>query len=309
MCSFINNKEIEQLIKHGYESDYLDFKSIQYTNTTNLIKDIMSMANSFSSQTKYIIIGIKTTSSNEKKTIGIIESEFKDSSEYQQLIYANIEPDLHIEYLPYKYNGILLGILRIDNSDDKPYILKKDSHLIKKGLCYVRKGSQQMPATRADYDRFYFMKEEIGVAIKDYSLFVSGDNALARSQVLFKNYSKNPTTIMGGKFEIYDKEGKRITTHNLLGFDKEYLGEAFSLELKNKSERFGEAYFSFSSSDCLRLNMDSFGFVDNLTAKITVWDSGEREYSHTVSDFSVIVKGKALWKVELREKKQKKRRL
>lgn len=107
----INNKELENIIKYGYESDYLDFKAIQYVNNESLIKDILSMANSFSEQTKYIICGIKVKPNNEKELIGIIKDDFKDSAEIQQLIYSNIEPDLHVEYLPFEYCSKLLGIL------------------------------------------------------------------------------------------------------------------------------------------------------------------------------------------------------
>jgi len=304
----IDTNKIEEIIKYGYETDYLDFKAVQYTNNTSLIKDILSMANSFSSQTKYIICGIKVKPTNKKELLGIETNQFKDSAEYQQLIYANIEPDLHIEYIPFDYNGTLLGIIKIDDCDNKPYLLKKDYEKLKRGFCYIRKGSHQMIASREDYDRFYFMKEEIGVVIKDYSLFVSGDKGLGRSQLLFKNYSNNPTTIMGGKLEIFSAVGERLTVHQLFGFDKTYIGADFTLELKHKSERFGEGIFNFESSDCLRLNMDSYGIVDALIAKITVWDSSEREYTHSIDNFSVIVKGKVLWKIELKEKEEKKKK-
>ena len=148
--------------------------------------------------------------------------------------------------------------------------------------------------------------EEIGVVIKDYSLFVTGDRGLARSQMLFKNYSKNPTTIMDGKLEIFSQEGERLTLHPMFGFDNTYVGADFTLELKHKSELFGEGVFGFESSDCLRLNMDSTGYVGNLIATITVWDSNDREYTHTIDNFGVIVKGKSLWKVELKDKQEKK---
>jgi predicted HTH transcriptional regulator len=64
----------------------------------------MALANSNSKQTKYIIIGIKEKPNGQKEIIGIPREEFKDSAEYQQLIFANIEPDLHIDYIPFEYN-------------------------------------------------------------------------------------------------------------------------------------------------------------------------------------------------------------
>lgn len=104
--SMVDTKEIDDLIEYGYEGDHIDFKAKQYFNNSDLIKDVMAMANSFSTQTKYIICGIKVKAANQKEFIGIEKCEFKDSAEYQQYIYANIEPDLHIEYIPYTYNGI-----------------------------------------------------------------------------------------------------------------------------------------------------------------------------------------------------------
>ena len=151
-------KELSDIIKDRYEGDYLDFKATQYKDNMNLIKDVLAMANSFSELTKYIICGIKVKPNNEKEIQGIDSNEFKDSAELQQLIYSNIEPDLHIEYLSFEYEGKLLGIIKIENGDNRPYILKKDFGSLKKGLCYVRKGSHQTAASREDFDRFYFLK-------------------------------------------------------------------------------------------------------------------------------------------------------
>lgn len=297
-------EEIEKLIEYGYETDFLDFKAIQYKDKTALLKDVLAMANSNSSQTKYILCGIKADSANNKTIIGISENDFKDSSEIQQLIYSNIEPDLHIEYLPLKYKEALIGVIRIGESPNKPYMMKKKNGTLEKGICYVRKGSQQSVASREDFDRFYFLKEEVDVSIMEDCLFVTGDQGLGRCRVLFKNYSTNPTTILGGVLIIYNQVGEVVSKHSLYGFDKKYYGADFNLMLSPKTEYFGEGIFGFSSTDCLRHNMTSMGIAEGKIAELKVWDSSDREHVSTSTNYSIFVKGAALWKVELKEIKE-----
>ncbi len=298
----VDANEFDDVIENGYESDHIEYKATQYSDKISLLKDIMAMANSLSIENKYIICGIKTDAPNHKTLIGIEQSEFKDSAEYQQLIYANIEPDLHVEYIPYTYHDYLIGIFKISDCNNKPYIMKKDYEKLKQGLCYIRKGSHQKVASREDYNQFYSLKEKIEVEIKDNHIFVAGNNGLAKIQILLRNYSNNPTTIMRGKLELSSKNGDILTEHLLYGFDKVEVGADFTMELKQKSERIGEALFGFESRDCLKLDMDPSGFKNDLTAKITIWDSNENEYFDIKKDIYIHVKGKALWKVKMREK-------
>ena len=59
-CYFLE-RELQELIENGYESNFLDFKTKMYSRKGNpdILKDIMAMANSNHLGKKYIIMGIR----------------------------------------------------------------------------------------------------------------------------------------------------------------------------------------------------------------------------------------------------------
>ena len=144
----------DDLIKCENENTSLDFKAIQYKKDQHedLIKDIMSMANADVENDRYIIIGVSHKSSGDREILNIKKGDFIDSAIYQQIIRENIEPEIKLEYSPYKYKGKLLGIFKISGCSDKPYTMKKDFGKLKKGDRFIRKGTHVSRMIRRDLD-------------------------------------------------------------------------------------------------------------------------------------------------------------
>lgn len=70
------------------------------------------MANSSYKGTKYIVVGIKYSLGKEREVIGLAEEDFRDSAEYQQLIYSNITPEIDLSYNKLSFQDKLLGIFK-----------------------------------------------------------------------------------------------------------------------------------------------------------------------------------------------------
>lgn len=151
-------RNLDDLIKYEKEYTGLDFKRIQYDKDKHeaLIKDIMSMANADIGGEKYIIIGVEYKNSNEKVIIGIDKNKFINSSIYQQLVRDNVEPQIIFDYFPHEIDGKCIGIFKIFQCIEQPYLMKKDySGNLKKGNGFIRKGDAQFPLQREDFERFY----------------------------------------------------------------------------------------------------------------------------------------------------------
>ncbi|MBU4349057.1 ATP-binding protein [bacterium] len=144
----------DDLIKYENENTSLDFKAIQYKKGQHedLIKDIMSMANADVGNDRYIIIGVSHKPSGDREILNIKKGDFIDSAIYQQIIRENIEPEIKLDYSPYKYKSKLLGIFKISGCSDKPYTMKKDFGKLKKGDSFIRKGTHEPRMTRRDFD-------------------------------------------------------------------------------------------------------------------------------------------------------------
>lgn len=97
----IYHKYLYELIKNGYECEFLDFKKVQYRkeNFHDFIIDIMSMANSSHKGDKFIILGVKDKPDGTREVFGIQQEDFIDSSIYQNVILENIEPEIKLDYL------------------------------------------------------------------------------------------------------------------------------------------------------------------------------------------------------------------
>jgi len=155
-------KDIEYIIEYENEHTRLDFKRDQYTKQKHdeFLKDVIAMANAIGEGEKLIIIGVKHSPNGEREIHPIQDSEFVDDATYQQIVRENIEPDLHISYKPFRHKDQLLGIFHLTNCNNPPYLLKKDYGKLKKGDCFIRKGSHKTPISRSDLDKIYEIKNK-----------------------------------------------------------------------------------------------------------------------------------------------------
>ena len=83
--------QIKTLCIQG-ESNRLDFKRDQYRfdnaadgNKAELLKDILSFANTFRGEPGYILIGVEEQESKIGKVVGVEKSQVIDGSKIQQL--------------------------------------------------------------------------------------------------------------------------------------------------------------------------------------------------------------------------------
>ena len=155
-------KNLEEIIEFENENTELDFKSIQYvkSNYENLLKDLISMANAKTSNERYIIVGVKHRTNGEREILGI-ENEFIDDATYQQIVNQNIEPELNFIYYPYNFKDKKIGIFKIFECTNPPYMMKKANGRLKIGDSFIRKGSHQTRLTRKDFD--YYIEKRISL--------------------------------------------------------------------------------------------------------------------------------------------------
>lgn len=152
-------EELLDLILYENENTRLDFKRDEYKKDdySSFLKDVLSMANAFSTQERFIIIGLKPKSIEDRGIKGI-DGELTDSATFQQLVHENIEPELLLEYFPFPIENTKLGIIKISNCNNPPYLMKKDygneKQKLFKGEGFIRKGTHQTRLVRNDFDKY-----------------------------------------------------------------------------------------------------------------------------------------------------------
>ena len=200
------------LIKYENENTSLDFKAIQYRKEQYgaLLKDIISMTNADVENDRYIIIGVKLKSSGDREILNIEERDFIDSATYQQIIRENIEPEIKLDYFPYKYGDKLLGILKVSNCFDQPYMMKKDFGKLKKGDCFIRKGTHQSKIIRRDLDRIFEKKMKKDKFDGKIQLSFSGYSSGQEIELMVIGDIKLPSQRAAEKIKKIIKERKQL---------------------------------------------------------------------------------------------------
>lgn len=289
--------KISELIEIGYECDYLDFKESQYINEkkTDLLKDIMAMANSRHNGDKFIIVGVKDRPEG-KEIKGIKPSDFIDSSNYTQFILSNIEPEIQFDYFKYEYKGL---VFRIYETDNKPYMMRKKFDRLNEGYCLIRKGSTNTLARRSDFDYMYLNKGQFEIRFLEDALHAVHDaEGCASIEIMLANTTELPITIIGGTLYVRNDHGKELSKHHVYGLD-EFIGTDFKLALPPKSEVVGHLMVGFESSDPFRLSIDEYGIsADQFDFELLLMDAQEKQYSAIMNKASVFVDGDFLWKVK-----------
>lgn len=288
------------------ECEYLDFKATMYRKETygDLLKDVMSMANSDYQGSRYIVMGVKQDIQGTYSIIGIEENDKIDISTFQQLFFQNIEPMIStiMHYITFK--GKNIAVLEIKEPKNPPYMLRKRYGNLHEGTCYIRREAGNGYALRSDFDRFLTKGQQFEVRILDSTLRAwDVENACALLECSFRNLTDLPITIIYGMLETFHDDLK-VSQHRLFGFEREMVGADFKIPLLPKSEKIGEFLFSFSSNDCLKLQLDEYGYTDkSFYFKLTVEDSIGNNYSCTIDDGFVLARGEFLWKIQLAKQK------
>lgn len=297
----MNPNLIENLLEQT-EHEGLDFKKGFYSKDKmdDLLKDVLGMANAKSNGSRYIVFGIKENAQQVKELFELKDPV--DAATYQEIILENIEPQLicQLTYVPYQAHR--LAILEIPKPTEQPYLMKKKYGSLHKGFCYIRKGSKNEHATRADFDYFYKQSQFELHILDNYLGAVNPESGHAHLECSFRNCTDFPVTIRYGYLEVWT-HNKRLTSHRLFGFTKEPVGADFRLPIPAKTEVTDYFDFGFTSNDCLRLKMDKYGHTElPLHFKLYVEDSLGNNYHCEAQNCTVYAKGEYLWKVRLQNK-------
>jgi hypothetical protein len=140
------NVDFIKTLLHQSESDTLDFKRDQYelsgadkSAKSEIIKDILAMANAWKTTDAYLLIGVDENPGGKAKVVGV--SGHLDDANLQQLVNANTNRPVRFAYIPMTVEDKAVGVIRIDQDQDRPLFLTRDYGSLKKGAVKIRRGT------------------------------------------------------------------------------------------------------------------------------------------------------------------------
>ena len=208
-------KKIIELIEKRKETEVVDFKLRFYSKECkfDLIKDMVSFANSCIEEDKYIIFGFD----NKNNIFNNVDYDIiEDISNYVQLLNEYVEPFLDFTIDKFNYNNTDMACLCIKKTNvNRPYMIKKEFSkngkiFLRRGEIYIRKNANNFIASRADLDAIYEAKKHIKINPENIFYKVVLKNGIERKNLwclkigLINNTNLN-LSINSGKLLIKTK--------------------------------------------------------------------------------------------------------
>jgi len=148
----LSDSLLQQLLYRSEGVD-LDFKQAQYrfiggdeAVKSELLKDILAIANSWRDGTGYILIGFKDRRPDPAEVVGIDTSERIDDAQLQQFVHGKVSPNLNFKYEERMFEGKRVGIISIP-VQPRPFYISTKYGRVKSNVVYLRRGSSTAEAS------------------------------------------------------------------------------------------------------------------------------------------------------------------
>lgn len=142
----LTDELIEKLRFKGEGSD-LDYKSERYQFAkasddakSELLKDILALANTHRDGTAYILMGFKENAPEPAEVVGLTSKGGIDDSRLQEFVNAKLETKLAFRYEERLFGGQNIAVISVPKQQ-RPFYLKKNYGRLKKDIVFVRRGS------------------------------------------------------------------------------------------------------------------------------------------------------------------------
>lgn len=152
----IDDELLERLRCQG-EGPALDFKQAQYPfvdasdhQKSELLKDILAMANAYRDGPGYILIGFKDLKPHPAEVIGITDSDRIDDAALQQFVNSKVDPRLDFHYEERMFEGKHVAVIVVPKQD-RPFASTKDFGIVRRGVVYIRRGSSTGEALPSEF--------------------------------------------------------------------------------------------------------------------------------------------------------------
>lgn len=160
------DNNFRDLLSRG-EGETLDFKVQCYDlkqDRGDLIKDILSMANTPRDAAAYIVIGVDWTPEGGSRVVGL-PVQVDDADLQNAFGRDRIQPTPRFTYSALTWEGLQVGVIEIPVARDGPYVPVKEVDGLQAGAIYYRRSTQNERAVGNEMRRImsWFLEGTIGL--------------------------------------------------------------------------------------------------------------------------------------------------
>ncbi|WP_336057792.1 AlbA family DNA-binding domain-containing protein [Nitratireductor sp. CH_MIT9313-5] len=140
-------------LRHRGEGVDLDYKAERYrfveatdVEKSEMLKDILALANTDREGSAYIVLGFKENKPNPAKVVGIATSEEVDDAHIQQFVNSKLGRKLKFSYQEVLHQGKLIGLVTIPRQK-RPFYVNKKFGKVQADTVYIRRGTSTSVAS------------------------------------------------------------------------------------------------------------------------------------------------------------------
>jgi len=213
----MNLNQLESLLDEG-ESQDLDWKKDWPLGLLNsksdpawdkgrgeLLKDLISFANSTGQSMAYLVLGVKDLGVR-RKVCGILKSF--DDADFQQWAANTFDPPPKFLYTEIEWSQTVnIGVFSIERIPKYPHVVKKDlGGVLYKGQVWFRTGTKNSIALHSDLQRIFEGE-------KPFKISRLKDPVLDKVKLHYKNQGREVSLPLFGRKDSLLAQGYEIATY------------------------------------------------------------------------------------------------
>jgi hypothetical protein len=118
-----------------------DLAKLFKNKKSELLKDILAMANAWRDGDAHIVLGFKENPPGPPAVIGLDPDQYFDDGQFQEFIKSHVNKPLRFQYRVCEYQGVAIGLITIPKQTPRPFYSTDDFGVVTAGAVYVRRGS------------------------------------------------------------------------------------------------------------------------------------------------------------------------
>ncbi len=171
-------KRLKELVLRAQPGTALQFRPRAYgpEGIRRFLMDLIAMANASIDGSRYIVVGVQVDDKTTRRLRSVPEGDFAMKPSYQSIANEFIEPPIRLHYGPVRVEGETVGVFRIGDCQDRPYMMRIDhSETLRRGDAWMRIEDSPVRMGRRQYQDMFERKFRESMAVGRVEVGFPGD--------------------------------------------------------------------------------------------------------------------------------------
>ncbi|MFQ5548775.1 MAG: ATP-binding protein [Woeseia sp.] len=260
--------DFAKLVRAAAPATGIQFRAKPYGNddVRRFLRDVIAMANADVEGPRYIVIGVAFDRKGGRRLKAVTRDDFSGKPSYQGLVADFVEPPIRLKYKPVEVDGKRLGVFKIGDCQDRPYMMRVDhSEKLRRGDAYIRVDNTPIKMGRRQLLEMFGKKFRDAVSADRVEIGFAGEIIHKDKKIQTIDLGLMPSAIASKKLEqLLDFQSTtrdsgstavmaRLTHARLYGADSPYEDrsvEDLMAEMAQikKKHRLDDEYFLFETN-------------------------------------------------------------